>query len=84
MTQYGHYEYSIIPFGVTNAPRKFMEYMNKIFNPYLDWFVVVIIDDILVYSKLEDEYEEHMRILFQTLKYKRLYDKLSKCEFSLK
>ncbi|GAU38281.1 hypothetical protein TSUD_119620 [Trifolium subterraneum] len=83
-TRYGHYEYSVMPFGVSNAPGVFMEYMNRIFHPYLDKFVVVFIDDILVYSKSEKEHAEHLRIVLQTLKDKKLYAKLSKCEFWLK
>ncbi|MCI06844.1 retrotransposon protein, partial [Trifolium medium] len=83
-THYGHYEYSVMPFGVTNAPGVFMEYMNRIFHSYLDRFVVVFIDDILVYSKSEEEHAEHLRIVLQTLKEKKLYAKLSKCEFWLK
>ena len=59
--RYGHYEYSAMPFGVTNAPRVFMEYMNRIFNNYLDRFVVVFIDDILIYSKSEEEHAEHLQ-----------------------
>ncbi|XP_058775225.1 uncharacterized protein LOC131649481 [Vicia villosa] len=80
-TRYGHYEYSVMPFGVTNAPGVFMEYMNHIFHTYLDRFVVVFIDDILIYSKSEEEHEEHLRIVLQVLKEKQLYAKLSKCEF---
>jgi hypothetical protein len=83
-TRYGHYEYSVMPFGVTNAPGVFMEYMNRIFHPYLDKFVVVFIDDILVYSKSEEEHAEHLKVVLQTLKDKKLYAKLSKCEFWLK
>lgn len=83
-TRYGHYEYTVMPFGVTNAPGVFMEYMNRIFHPYLDQFVVVFIDDILVYSKSEEEHVEHLRIVLQVLKEKRLYAKLSKCEFWLR
>ncbi|KAK2427684.1 putative mitochondrial protein [Trifolium repens] len=83
-TRYGHYEYSVIPFGVTNAPGVFMEYMNRIFHSYLDKFVVVFIDDILVYSKTEEEHAEHLRIVLRTLQEKKLYAKLSKCEFWLK
>jgi len=62
-TRYGHYEYSVMPFGVSNEPRVFMEYMNKIFHPCLDQFVVVFIDDILVYSKLEQGHMEHLRVV---------------------
>jgi len=83
-TRYGHYEYSVMPFGVTNAPGVFIEYMNRIFHPYLDQFVVVFIDDILVYSKSEEEHSEHLRIVLQVLKEKRLFAKLSKCEFWLR
>jgi len=80
-TRYGHYEYSVMPFGVTNAPGVFMEYMNRIFHAYLDRFVVVFIDDILIYSKSEEEHAEHLKIVLQVLKKKKLYAKLSKCEF---
>ena len=67
-TRYGHYEYLVMPFGVTNAPAVFMDYMNRIFRPYLDKFVVVFIDDILIYSKSHDEHAEHLRIILQILK----------------
>ncbi|GAU29258.1 hypothetical protein TSUD_392080 [Trifolium subterraneum] len=83
-TRYGHHEYTVMPFGVTNAPGVFMEYMNRIFHSFLDKFVVVFIDDILVYSKSEEEHKEHLRIVLQVLKEKKLYAKLSKCEFWLK
>ncbi|KAK2452021.1 putative mitochondrial protein [Trifolium repens] len=83
-TRYGHYEYVVMPFGVTNAPGVFMEYMNRIFHPYLDKFVVVFIDDILIYSKSEEEHAEHLRIVLETLREKKLYAKLLKCEFWLK
>ena len=82
-TCYGHYEYLVMPFGVTNAPGVFMDYMNRIFHLYLDSFVVVFIDDILVYSMTREEHKEHLRIVLQTLKSNRLYAKLSKCEFWL-
>jgi len=82
-TRYGHYEYSVMPFGVTNAPGVFMEYMNRIFHAYLDRFVVVFIDDILIYSKSKEEHAEHLKIVLQVLKEKKLYAKLSKCEFWL-
>ena len=72
-----------MPFGVTNAPGVFMEYMNRIFHTYLDRFVVVFIDDILIYSKSEEEHAEHLRLVLQVLKEKKLYAKLSKCEFWL-
>ncbi|GAU43227.1 hypothetical protein TSUD_241170 [Trifolium subterraneum] len=83
-TRYGHYEYIVMPFGVTNAPGVFMEYMNMIFHSFLDKFVVVFIDDILVYSKSEEKHKEHLGIVLQVLKEKKLYAKLSKCEFWLK
>ncbi|XP_052725984.1 uncharacterized protein LOC128194426 [Vigna angularis] len=83
-SRYGHYEYVVMPFGVTNAPAVFMEYMNRIFRPYLDKFVVVFIDDILIYSKTQDEHEEHLRIVLGILREKELYAKLSKCEFWMK
>jgi len=73
-----------MPFGVTNAPGVFMEYMNRIFHSYLDQFVVVFIDDILVYSKSEEEHAEHLRVVLHTLKDKKLFAKLSKCEFWLR
>jgi len=79
-----HYEYSVMPFGVTNAPCVFMEYMNRIFHPFLYRFVVVFIDDILVYSKSEEEHAEHLRIVLGVLKEKKLFAKLSKCEFWLR
>jgi len=82
-TRYGHYKYKVMPFGVTNAPGVFMEYMNRIFHAYLDQFVVVFIDDILIYSKAEEEHAEHLKIVLQVLKEKKLSAKLSKCEFWL-
>lgn len=70
-------------FGVSNAPSMFMEYMNIIFHPYLDHFVVVFIDNILVYSKIDENHAKHLRIVLQTQQEKNLYVKLSKCEFWL-
>ena len=64
-TRYGHYEFLVTPFGLTNAPAVFMALMNKIFAEYLDKFTVVFIDDILVYSKTKEEHEEHLRIALQ-------------------
>jgi len=83
-TRYGHYEYTVMPFGVTNAPEVFMEYMNRILHTYIDRFVVMFIDDILIISKSEEEHVGHLRIVLQVLKEKKLYAKLSKCEFWLK
>ena len=82
-TRYGHYEYLVMPFGVSNAPGVFMEYMNRIFHEQLDQFVVVFIDDILIYSMSREEHAEHLRIVLQILKERKLYAKLSKCEFWL-
>nr|KYP33422.1 Retrovirus-related Pol polyprotein from transposon 17.6 [Cajanus cajan] len=82
-TRYGHSEYVVMPFGVTNAPAVFMDYMNKIFRPFLDKFVVVFIDDILIYSRTPEEHGEHLRLVLEILKAKQLYAKLSKCEFWL-
>src|ERR1044072_8686874 len=71
--RYGHYECLVMPFRVTNAPAVFMDYMNRIFHPFLDRFVVVFIDDILVYSKNEEEHREHLRQVLQILRAKKLY-----------
>ena len=73
-----------MPFGLTNAPAAFMDLMNRVFRPYLDQFVVVFIDDILVYSKDAQEHEHHLKIVLQTLRENQLFAKLSKCEFWLK
>ena len=83
-TRYGHYEFLVMPFGLTNAPAVFMDLMNQIFRPYLDRFVVVFIDDILVYSRDEEEHAEHLRIMLQILREKQLYAKFNKCEFWLR
>ncbi|XP_020961322.1 uncharacterized protein LOC110263835 [Arachis ipaensis] len=80
-TRYGHYEYTMMSFGLTNAQAIFMDYMNRIFHPYLDKFVVLFIDDILIYSKTEDEHAEHLQTVLQILKDKKVYAKLPKCEF---
>ena len=83
-SRYGHYEFAVMPFGLTNAPTAFMDVMHRIFKPYLDRFVVVFIDDILVYSKTCEEHEQHLRIILQTLREHQLYAKFSKFEFWLK
>ncbi|KAG2390376.1 uncharacterized protein HKW66_Vig0222180 [Vigna angularis] len=83
-SRYGHYEYVVMPFGVTNAPAIFMDYMNRIFRPYLDKFVVVFIDDILIYSKSFEEHEDHLRTVLSVLREKELYAKRSKCQFWMK
>ena len=82
-TRYGHYEFLVMPFGLTNAPAAFMDLMNQVFQPYLDRFVLVFIDDILVYSGSSEEHSEHLRIVLQTLRERQLYAKLSKCQFWL-
>ena len=82
-TRYGHFEFLVKPFGLTNAPASFMDLMNRIFRPYLDQFVIVFIDDILIYSGNGEELAEHLRIVLQTLREHRLYAKLSKCQFWL-
>ena len=82
-TRYGHYEYVVMPFGLTNAPAAFMDLMNRVFRPYLDQFVVVFIDDILIYSKTEEEHSQHLEIVLQTLRKHKLYAKLKKCDFWL-
>jgi RNase H-like domain found in reverse transcriptase/Reverse transcriptase (RNA-dependent DNA polymerase)/Integrase zinc binding domain/Chromo (CHRromatin Organisation MOdifier) domain/Retroviral aspartyl protease len=80
-TRYGHFEFLVMPFGLTNAPATFMTAMNNIFRPYLDQFVVVFLDDILVYSKNDEEHLEHLRKVFDILKQHKFYVKDSKCEF---
>ena len=82
-TRYGHYEFTVMPFGLTNAPAAFMDLMHRIFQPYLDQFVVVFVDDILIYSQSEWEHEYHMRIVLQLLRDHQLYAKFSTCEFWL-
>ena len=80
-TRYGLYEYTVMSFGLTNAPAYFMSMMNKVFMEFLDKFVVVFIDDILVYSKNEEEHKEHLRLVLGKLREHQLYAKFSKCEF---
>ena len=82
-TKYGHFEFLMMSFGLTNAPAAFMDLMNRVFKPYLDHFVIVFIDDILVYSRSEVEHEYHLRVVLQTLRERKLYAKFSKCEFWL-
>ena len=77
----GLYEFVVMPFGLTNAPAAFMDLMNRIFHLYLDQFIIVFVDDILIYSSSEAEHEHHLRIALQTLREHRLYAKFSKCEF---
>jgi hypothetical protein len=82
-TWYGLYEYTVMSFGLTNAPAYFMYLMNKVFIEYLDRFIVVFIDDILIFSKTMEEHEEHLRLVLEKLRSNQLYVKFSKCEFWL-
>ena len=82
-TCYGHFEFTVMPFRLTNAPAAFMDLMHRVFQPYLDQFVVVFVDDILIYSQSEREHEYHLRIVLQLLRDHQLYAKFSKCEFWL-
>ena len=79
--RYKHYEFLVMLFGLTNASAAFMDLMNRLFQSYLDRFVIVFIDDILVYSGSPKEHSEHLRIVLQTLREGPLYAKLSKCQF---
>ena len=82
-TRYGHYEFLVMSFGLTNAPAAFMDLMNRVFREYLDKFVVVFIDDILIYSKSQEEHATHLELVLQCLRDEKLYAKFSKCEFWL-
>ncbi|KAL4011397.1 hypothetical protein IC575_028455 [Cucumis melo] len=83
-SRYGHYEFVVMSFGLTNAPAVFMDLMNRVFKEFLDSFVIVFIDDILIYSKTEAEHEEHLHQVLETLRANKLYAKFSKCEFWLR
>ncbi|GKB67941.1 putative reverse transcriptase domain-containing protein [Tanacetum coccineum] len=83
-TRYGHFEFTVMPFGLTNAPAVFMDLMNRVCRPYLDKFVIVFIDDILIYSKTQEEHVEHLRLVLELLKKEKLYAKFSKCELWLR
>ncbi|GJV42375.1 putative reverse transcriptase domain-containing protein [Tanacetum coccineum] len=80
-TRNGHYEFQVMLFGLTNAPAVFMDLVNRVCKPYLDKFVIVFIDDILIYSKSKQEHEEHLKLILELLKKEQLYAKFSKCEF---
>ncbi|GJY85374.1 putative reverse transcriptase domain-containing protein [Tanacetum coccineum] len=82
-TRYGHYEFQVMPFGLTNAPAVFMDLMNRVCKPYLDKFVIVFIDDILIYSRNKEEHGEHLKTILNLLRSKKLYAKFSKCDFWL-
>ncbi|GKC63776.1 putative reverse transcriptase domain-containing protein [Tanacetum coccineum] len=80
-TRYGHYQFQVMPFGLTNAPAVFMDLMNRVCRPHLDKFVIVFIDDILIYSKSKEEHEKHLKQILELLKKEGLYAKFFKCEF---
>ncbi|GKD27924.1 putative reverse transcriptase domain-containing protein [Tanacetum coccineum] len=82
-TRYGHIEFQVMLFGLTNAPPVFIDLMNRVCKPYLDKFVIVFVDDILVYSKDEEEHGKYLKIILRLLKKERLYAKFSKCDFWL-
>ena len=82
-TRYGHLDFIVIPFGLTNAPIAFIDLIHRVFQPYLDQFVVVFVIDILIYSQSKEEHEDHLRIVLQALRDHQLYVKFSKCEFWL-
>ena len=77
-TRYGHYEFLVISFGLINAPTAFIDLMNRVFRPFLDRFVIVFIDDILVYSRSEEEHALHLRLVLQTLREHQLFAKFLK------
>ena len=81
--RYGHFEFMVMPFRLTNAPTAFMDLMLRVFQPYLDRFVVVFVDDILICSQSEEEHEDRLRVVLHLLRDHQLYTKFSKCEFSL-
>ena len=82
-TWYGHFEFTVMPFGFTNAPAAFMDLMHRVIQPYLDQFIVAFVDDILIYSQSKEKHEDHLRIVPQAIREHQLYAKCSKCEFWL-
>ena len=82
-TRYGHHEFVVMSFVLTNAPTTFMDLMNRVFKQYLDLFAIVFIDDILIYSRSEEEHASHLRVILQTLNDRQLFSLFSKCEFWL-
>ena len=79
--RYGHFEFMVMPFGLTNAPAAFMDLMHRVFQPYLDQFIMVFVDDILIYSQSEEEHDDHLRVVLHLFRDHQLYSKFSKCEF---
>ena len=82
-TCYRHFEFTLMPFRLTNAPAAFMDLMHRVFQPYLDQLVIVFVDDILIYSQSKEEHEDHLKVVLQLLRDHQLYAKFSKCEFWL-
>ncbi|GJW98693.1 putative reverse transcriptase domain-containing protein [Tanacetum coccineum] len=82
-TRYGHYKFQVMPFGLTNTPEVFMDLMNRVCKSYLDKFVIMFIDDILIYSKNKEEHGEHLKTILKLLKKEQLYTKFSKCDFRI-
>ncbi|GKB65308.1 putative reverse transcriptase domain-containing protein [Tanacetum coccineum] len=82
-TRYGNFEFTVMPFGLTNAPAVFMDLMNRVYKPYLDKFVIIFIDDILIYLKTKEDHEVHLKLVLELLRQERLNAKFTKCEFWL-
>ena len=83
-TCYGHYDFVVMPFGLTNAPAAFVDLMNRVCRPMLDRSVIVFIDEILFYSKTQEQHEENLREVLETLRRERLFAKFSKCDICLR
>ncbi|GKF10060.1 putative reverse transcriptase domain-containing protein [Tanacetum coccineum] len=79
--RYGHYEFHVMPYGLTNAPAVFMDLMNRVCKPYLDKYMILFIDDILIYSRNKEEHKDYLRTILELLKKEKLYAKFSKCDF---